>query len=87
MIAKPDETLTPRQIELLALYASGYQIDEIARMKYVSYNTVKNTLALARERVGAQNLTHLCVLALEAGVIRKNGVGFKPVQIEGVRGE
>lgn len=83
----PGNVLTPRQIELLALYASGHQLDEIASIKFLSYSSVKQTLGLARERVGARNLAHLCVICLDAGVIRKNGVGYKPVQVDGVVGE
>ena len=87
MIADPTNTLTPRQLEYLALYASGTELREIAAIKFVSYETVKKTLGSAKERVGAVNLTHLCVLALESGVIRKNGDGYKPVQDDRVIGE
>lgn len=79
MLADPAEVLTQRQLEFLALFASGYTYAQIAQMKYVSYHTVRHTLNLARANVGASTLTHLCVLALEAGVIERNGVGFKPV--------
>src|SRR5262245_42358741 len=87
MIADPAETLTPRQLEYLALYASGKELREIASIKFVSYAAVQKCLGEAKERVGAANLTHLCVLAVESGVIRKNGVGYKPVQDERVVGE
>lgn len=87
MIADPNETLTPRQIELLALYASGKELREIAAIKFLSYNAVQQCLATARERVGATSLTHLCAICIDAGVIRRNGVGFKPVQDERVIGE
>lgn len=87
MISDPTDTLTPRQLEYLALYASGKELRQIAEIKFVSYKTVQQVLATAKERVGANSLTHLCVLALEAGVIRKNGVGYKPVQEERVVGE
>lgn len=87
MGANPENVLTPRQLELLALYASGQQISEIASIKFLSPYTVRNILGLARERVGARNLTHLCVICVESGVIAKNGTGYKPVQVEGVVGE
>lgn len=83
----PTEIITPRQLELLALFASGHDYDEIAEMKFVSRHTVKNVLHLARERAGAKNLTHLCVICVDYGLIRRNGVGYKPVQAEGVIGE
>jgi DNA-binding CsgD family transcriptional regulator len=87
MIADPNETLTPRQIELLALYASGKELREIAAIKFLSYSAVQQCLATARERMGGVTLTQLCVLCVEAGVIRRNGNGFKPVQDERVIGE
>lgn len=87
MIADPVQVLTPRQLELLALYASGYELRQIAQIKFLSYNSVQQTLSTARERVGAKTLAHLCVLAVDSGVIRKNGVGYKPVQEERVIGE
>jgi DNA-binding CsgD family transcriptional regulator len=87
MIADPAKTLTPRQLELLALYASGHDLRQIAAIKFISYSAVKQTLALARERVGAQSLTHLCVICVDAGVLVRNGVGYKPIQEERVVGE
>lgn len=87
MLADPREVVTPRQLELLALYASGDTIEEIADVKFLSAHTVRNNLRLAKARVGARSLTHLCVLCVEVGIIRKNGTGFKPVQPERVVGE
>ena len=87
MIADPNTTLTPRQIELLALYASGKDIREIAAIKFISYSAAQQCLAAARERVGVANLAHLCAICIDAGVIRRNGGGFKPVQDERVIGE
>lgn len=87
MVVNPVDALTPRQLELVALFASGHDIREIAAMKFLSYSSVKQTLATARIRVGALSLTHLCVLCVESGVIAKNGFGYKPVQEERVVGE
>jgi DNA-binding NarL/FixJ family response regulator len=87
MIADPNTALTPRQIELLALYASGKGIRQIAEIKFLSYNAVQQSLATARERVGVATLTQLCAICLDTGVIERNGVGFKPVQEERVIGE
>lgn len=87
VLADPREVVTPRQLELLALYASGHQIEEIAALKFISPHTARNTLRQAKERVGARTLTHLCVLCVEVGVIYKNGQGYKPRQVEGVVSE
>lgn len=87
MVGDPITLLTPRALEFLALYASGNELRQIAEIKFVHYNVVQRTLADARERVGAKNLAQLCVLAVESGVIVKNGFGYKPVQEERVIGE
>lgn len=79
MIADPGTTLTQRQLEYIALAASGYTYAQIAGMKYVSVATVKNTLARSRVNMCVDSLTHLCAVCVEAGVIVKNGQGFKPV--------
>lgn len=86
-ICDPRTTVTPRQLELLALYASGYSYVEISSMKFWAYHTVRNDLLRAVERTRAKNVAHLCALCIEAGLIRKNGVGFKPIPPEGVIGE
>lgn len=83
----PNESLTPQQLEFVALYASGHDIRAIAEMKFYSAKGVQKSLAAARERAGANSLAQLCVMAVDSGVIRKNGVGWKPVQEEGVVGE
>lgn len=84
MISDPTTAMTPHQLELLALYASGYQLGQIAEMKFLSYIAVRKSLAAARERVGARSLTHLSVICLEFGVIAKDGDGYRPVQDERV---
>lgn len=83
----PITNLTPRQLELLAMYASGSTLEEIATAKFLSYSSVKQSLASARERVGAKSLTHLCVISVDAGVIVKSGAGYKPVQEERIVAE
>jgi DNA-binding CsgD family transcriptional regulator len=87
MVTDPRDVVTPRQRELLALYASGYTLEEIAAQKFLSTSSVRQTLRVAKERVGAKSLTHLAVLCVEAGVIYSNGTGFKPLQVDGVVSE
>jgi DNA-binding CsgD family transcriptional regulator len=69
------------------MYASGSTLEEIATAKFLSYSSVKQSLASARERVGAKSLTHLCVLSVDAGVIVKSGAGYNPVQEERIVAE
>lgn len=87
MLVDPLNALTPRQLEFLALYASGYEIRRIAEIKFVHYNVVQKSLSAAKERVGANSLVHLCMLARESGVIVANGTGYAPVQEERVVGD
>lgn len=87
MIVDPENVITPVQLELLALYASGLDYAKIGEVKFLSPYTVRNTLFRARDRVGAKNLTHLAVICVDRGLLRENGVGYKPVPIEGVVGE
>lgn len=83
----PTKAITPRQLELVALVASGIELRDIATMKFVTYSTVQAALARAKARVGAQSLAQLCALCIENGLIVRNGSGFKPVQFDGVVGE
>lgn len=86
-IADPTKAITPRQLELLALYASGVELRFIAEQKFMSYRAVQDRLAQARLRTGALSLAHLCSLCVETGLLERNGHGFKPVQAERVIGE
>lgn len=87
MIADPANTLTPRQLELLALYASGYDLRQIAEIKFMSYATVKKVFATARDRVGAKSLPNLCAICVESRVIVREGITYKPVLDERYIGE
>lgn len=79
MTIAPGKIITPHQLELLALVANGYQFSEIAAMKFLSPYTIRNNLLTARDRIGAKNLVHLCVICVDAGLITKNGGNdFKP---------
>lgn len=85
-VRNPQIVLEQRDLELIALYASGDTLEEIGTAKYLSYRGVQNVLTKAREKVGAKNLTHLCVVCMDYGVIYRNGTGYKPVIDERVVG-
>lgn len=70
--------VTEPQLELLALLASGYNMTEVAQIKFMHVNTVANRLKAARDRVGASSTTQLVVMCFEVGLIRRNGHGYKP---------
>lgn len=76
----PETSITPKQLEMLALYASGYSYDDIGRMKFFSRHSVKSYLRQAVIHSGARNLTHLCTALVDAGMIRLNAEGnYEPV--------
>jgi DNA-binding CsgD family transcriptional regulator len=80
-VGNPENLVTPRQLEVLALVASGYSYADVARMKFYSPHTVQSYVAAAVSRVGARSTTHLCVLLVEVGLIRRNSDGiYEPVQ-------
>lgn len=83
----PIEAVTPRQLELLALYASGDDIPTIAKKKFLHPRTVQNTMYKARDHLDAKSLTHLCVMLVDSGALMKNGNGYRPVPDERVVGE
>lgn len=84
----PESTITPIQLELLSLYASGYSYEQIGSMKFRSPYTVRNTLLLAQRRCGARNLTHLVAAVVEAQMVRRNSEGnYEPIQDPRVVGE
>jgi DNA-binding CsgD family transcriptional regulator len=87
MVVDPLTAITPRQLELLALYASGYDLKEIAETKFMSYSSVRGDLAAARDRVGAKTLPNLIAICVESRVIVRNGTAYIPVQEERVIGE
>lgn len=88
VVADPEKTITPRQLELLALYASGYDYTQIGSMKFLSPHTVKWHLSNALSRSRARNLTHLCVILIDAGMIRRSAEGgYEPVADMRVAGD
>lgn len=84
----PESTITPIQLELLALYASGYSYEQIGAAKFRSPYTVRNTLLLAQRRAGARNLTHLVAAVVEAQMVKRNSQGiYEPIQDLRIAGE
>jgi DNA-binding CsgD family transcriptional regulator len=77
---RTEPSVTPRQLEMLALYASGYGYEDIGRMKFFSPYTVRNYLKQAVARTGSRNITSLCTTLVDVGMIRKNEDGvWEPV--------
>ena len=87
IVIDPTKAITPRQLELLALYASGVGLRDIAARKFLTYRGVQDSLATAKDRVGAKSLPNLCAIAVEHRLLVRNGQGYKPVVFDGIVSE
>lgn len=65
--ARTVDPLTPREVEVLRLAASGRGVDELAEELIVSRNTVKTHLAHAYDKLGAHNRAGAVACALAEG--------------------
>lgn len=79
MITDPNTCVTQHQLELIALFASGYNYEAISKAKFISYSAVRAGLERARRNVGADSLTHLCSLCQSNGLLFRDGDMFRPV--------
>jgi DNA-binding NarL/FixJ family response regulator len=64
------ETLTPRELEVLELLASGLSNKEIAERLGVSFHTVKFHVNAILGKLGASSRTEVVALAVRAGLLR-----------------
>jgi DNA-binding CsgD family transcriptional regulator len=62
-------TLSPRQLETLALIASGATDKQAGRLLKISVFTVGHHLARVRERLGATHNAHAVAIAIRLGII------------------
>ncbi len=63
----PDSPLSPREAEVLTMFAAGADPAEIAKAMFLSYGTVRNYLASAVTKLGARNRVDAVRIAAEAG--------------------
>ena len=72
-VEKKDIPLTPRQIEILQLYANGLSQDQIALELGIYPQSVKNHIFFAMDRIGLprrnRQICQLVVYALWLGLI------------------
>lgn len=69
-VGHPDETLTPRELEVLTLAASGLSNRDLAGRLLVSEATVKTHLHHAFLKLGADNRQTAIATAVKRGLIR-----------------
>lgn len=62
-------TLSPRQVEVLALAADGLSTNEIASRLGISRATTSHHFTEGRERLGACDRAHAVALAGRAGIL------------------
>jgi DNA-binding NarL/FixJ family response regulator len=62
--------LTPRELEVVTLIATGLSNEEIARQLYVSQSTVKTHAGRAMTKVAARDRAQLVIAAYEAGFVQ-----------------
>ena len=64
-----EETLTPKELEVLRLIAAGNANKEIAAQLSISEETVKSRVANILGKLGAHDRTHAVTLGLKRGII------------------
>jgi len=60
---------SPKMYQTLLYMSQGYEYAEIAKVRYVTYGTVKNQVLALRRKVGAKNAAHLIQMSHEAGIL------------------
>lgn len=59
--------LTPKELEVLALFAEGYSLAEIGRLTYRSRATIKNHCANVHRRLGVHSTAEAVLVAVREG--------------------
>jgi DNA-binding CsgD family transcriptional regulator len=62
--------LTPRELEVLELFAEGFSTREIALTLWVSEETVKSHVKKVLDRLQARTRAHAVALAFRAGILK-----------------
>jgi len=63
------EKLTPKELEVLGLMASGCSNKEIAQILYKSEGTIKNHVSNLLAKLGARDRTRAVLTAIEKGIL------------------
>ena len=66
--------LSPREVEILRLLASGLASEDIAELLALSPKTVRNQHYAIKSKIGARNDAHMVWLAVEAGLVQISDV-------------
>ena len=66
---RKSQPLTQWMRTVLADYASGYELKEVAEKHYVSYKSVLRTTQKIKERLGAKHLGQAIIIAHHLGYL------------------
>ena len=69
-----DESLSPREIQVLALVAQGNSNKEVAARLFINDETVKGHMRSILAKLSASDRTHAVTLALRRGIIQLDSV-------------
>lgn len=64
--------LTPREVEVLALIATGMTNAEIAEKLFISPHTVKNHVSNIYKKIHAEDRTQIALWALSCGFVARD---------------
>jgi DNA-binding NarL/FixJ family response regulator len=65
----PQQTLSPRELEILKLIAQGYSNQEIANQLYLSLGTVKSYVRMLLNKLSVDDRVQAAALAIREGLI------------------
>ncbi|WP_342150356.1 response regulator transcription factor [Methylorubrum sp. SB2] len=80
--ATPIADLSPREVEILHLVASGLTTEAIAEALNLSTKTVQNKHYGIKAKIGARTDAHLVWLAMQAGLVSERTVDLMPMIAE-----
>ena len=66
--------LTPRELDVLELVAAGYSTAEIARMLWITEDTVRTHIKRTLARLEARTRAHAVAIAFREGLWREDDV-------------
>jgi len=68
-ISPPSLTLAPSETRALQLAAAGLTVQEAANYAGISFDSQKDQISSAREKLGAKNTAHAVAIAMRTGVV------------------